>query len=246
MYQELIKSSYFQSRTACSFLKKRASSILKPTFISFPDLPDHTTTIFYARDLPLALPPPNLYKSRKDDKKKKKKKHRAFGDVIPPKISYPLKESDWRFLPTRAFANVMNFLDSPDRENCYTVCRQWTIKFKKTYDTSYKISNMLDALDKVAELTDLKKRGHFIDMSYPDFPEQSKSYLDNKEARFSKQCYEKKGPSPEYFNKLYENVEQDMWFGMQNCTFGDCYDVDHEEREQQLALYVKSYDTSEI
>jgi hypothetical protein len=180
---------------------------------------------FYAGGLPLALalPPPILYKSKK--KKKKKKKVRA----------------NWSTLPTRAFANVMNFLEIP-QSKLYTVCRQWTVKFKKMYDTTYPLSNMLDILNTLNE--------HFVDRSLPNFPMDdlmagSTSYLNNKEVRFSKQCYEKKGLSTEDLSEMYKEDKKDPWFGMEDCSWKYVYEVDHEEREQQLVWYMRSYDIHE-
>jgi hypothetical protein len=94
---------------------------------------------------------------------KKKKKPRTFSDVISTRISYPSKETNWKFLPTRAFANVMNFLEIPQSKLCYTlVCRQWTIKFKNMCDINYPRSNMLNILNTL--------NVHFVDRSLPNFP----------------------------------------------------------------------------
>jgi hypothetical protein len=136
---------------------------------------------------------------------KKKKKPRTFRDVISTKISYLSKETNWKFLPTRAFANVMNFLEIPQSKLCYTlVCRQWTIKFKKMCGINYPHSNMLNILNTL--------NVHFVDRSLPDFPMKklmagSASYLNNKEVRFSKKCYGRKGASIEELNEMYKKLK---------------------------------------
>jgi hypothetical protein len=151
----------------------------------------------------------------------KKKKPRAFGDVIPTKISYPSKETNWRFLPTRAFANIMNFLEIPQSKLCYSlVCHQWTIKSKKMCVPNYPHSNMLNILNTL--------NVHFVDRNLSDFPmkelmEGSSSYLNNKEVRFSEKCYGRKGASIEELNEMYKNEEVDPWYGMGDCSWKYVY-----------------------
>jgi hypothetical protein len=91
---------------------------------------------------------------------------------------------------------------------------------------------------------------HFVDRSLPDFPMKkmiagSARYLNNKEVRFSKKFYGRKGASIEELNEMYKNEEVDPWYGVGDCSRKYVYEVDHKEREQQLAWYTRSYDIHE-
>jgi hypothetical protein len=63
--------------------------------------------------------------------------------------------------------------------------------------------------------------------------------------RFSKRCYGRKGASIEELNEMYKNEEVHPWYGVGDCLWKYVYKVDHEEREQQLAWYMRSYDKHE-
>jgi hypothetical protein len=161
-YQKLITLLNFEREKRDNWLISTRTSLLNGSVLkSAPKFPQdqritYTVQEFYAGGIPLEIhihimdkktlpppPPPSppppkiLYKSKKNLDRMLMKKRRAFGDVISTKVSYPSKETNLRFLPTRAFANVTNFQEIPQRKLCYSVCCQWTIKFKKMYDTNY-------------------------------------------------------------------------------------------------------------
>jgi hypothetical protein len=208
-YQKLITLLNFEREKRDNWLISTRTSLLNGSVLkSAPKFPqDQRTTYtvqeFYAGGIPLEIhihimdkktlppplppspsPPPKiLYKSKKNLDRMLMKKHRAFGDVISTKISYQSKETNSRFLPTRAFANVMNFLEIPQRKLCYSMCCQWTIKFKKMYDTNYPLNGL---------------------MAGPT------NYLNNKEVLFSKQCYGRKGPSIEELSEMYKNEKRSL------------------------------------
>jgi hypothetical protein len=245
-YRYLIELSHLASKNRNRWLSpnkiddRRNVSILKSTTI----FPQRTTVHdIYAgnRHLAVALPPPILHKS----KKRKKKKSRAYGDVIPPAISYPSKEvNDWKFLPTRAFANVLSFLESPERKRGYTVCRQWTIKFRKMNRKNYPLSRLLGIMSTL--------NLQFVDTNCNNFPmDKLMAGSSKKEVRFSKQCYEKEIKNLCQIHEenkkdpMFKEERKDPWFGVHDCSWKFVYGVDHEEREEQLVWYMRSYDIHE-
>jgi hypothetical protein len=44
---------------------------------------------------------------------------------------------------------------------------------------------------------------------------------------------------------VYKNEKVDPWYGVDDCSWKYVYKVDHEEREEQLVRYMRSYDIHE-
>jgi hypothetical protein len=44
---------------------------------------------------------------------------------------------------------------------------------------------------------------------------------------------------------MYKNEKKDPWYSVEDCSWKHVYEVEHEEREQQLVQYMRSFDFHE-
>jgi hypothetical protein len=234
LYQDTMEYRKFIG-SSCSMSKNRnkwlnPNSILKSTTISTPDYKsvEFWSSFCYGRDIPRdsvlrILPRPQKIKSNKNG---------------------------WSCLPTRAFANVMNFLESSQTQLCWSeICSGLDLprikteallpppryfpseKFASatsTYHTSYWAFRSRIAIVRKKVEDDLANNQH--------------DKVKTKNVRFFKQ-YEKKISHHSDMSKEQKDLLW-KWHGPGKCSWVYAYEIDHKDREEQLVLYAKFYDIS--
>jgi hypothetical protein len=225
-YRKLIGSSYSMSKNRNRWsdktyekkeIGKPLVSILKPTTISTPD---HKKTVqdwstIHCIPCNIRTPPQ------------------------PPKIKS--NKNGWSCLPTRAFANVMNFLESPQGQLCWSeICSGVDLPRIKT-EVMRPPPKYIPS-KKFASTTSTDSRQALVRKKAED--DLANNQHDKvKTVRFFKQYVKKilhhSDMSKEQKDLLWKRCgpEEGMW--------GYAFEIDHEDRDKQLLLYAKFYDISE-